>query len=200
MNIKLISLLAIICSILLLIIGLEWGASAWMRKSILDSLVVTESKTTQDEIPHIDLHKKTEESYVDLVSRPLFISGRRNVEKLSSEEGQSVAQVPVVFDWELNGIFSTKKGLTAFLCHLNISNPKDKYRKISKNELLDGWKLTEIYQDKIIFAQGDQQKELMLRKIKNKSLSNMSNINNRSRNLQFNPQTPAAVLPENTNE
>ncbi len=196
MNTKLISLLVMICSVSVLIIGVEWGFSLWTQKSTLDSLVATENKATQDIIPHIDLDKKTEESYADLVERPLFIKGRRPVEEISVDEAQATL-APVIFEWQLNGVFSTKKGMVAFLSHLNAKNSKDKYRKVSKDEMLDGWKLTEIYQDKILFVQGDQQKELLLRKVKNKTLQTKNNI---LKKLPTNAQAPEAESPENTNE
>ena len=205
MNNKLISLLVIMCLTSVLIIGVEWSVSIWMQKNTLDSLSVMESKATQDEIPQIDLKKKTEESYADLVSRPLFIKGRRQIEEPSPEEVENALSVPVVFEWKLSGIFSTKDGLSAFLSRLNVKNTKEKYRKVSKDEVLDGWRLTEIYEDKVLFVQGDQQKELFLRKVKNKSLSNNSlsnnsNTLNTSRNIRTNTRTPEAIMPENNNE
>ncbi len=198
MNTKLISLLAIICSILVSIIGVEWVVSVLIHKSTLASILSTENKVIQDEIPHIDLDKRTEESYSDLVARPLFIKGRRPLEEKSVDESQATI-VPVVFDWQLNGIYSSKKGLTAFLSHLNAKSTKDKYRKITKDEVLDGWRLTEIYRDKIVFNQGDQQKELLLRKIKNKNLFNKTNAPNIPKNIPLNVDQEAES-PENTNE
>jgi hypothetical protein len=46
--------------------------------------------------------------------------------------------------------------------------PKDNYRKITVGDDLDGWKLAEIHKDKVILMQGDDQKELLLRKPKPK--------------------------------
>ena len=200
MNNKLISLLVIICLVSALIIGVEWGVSIWAQKNTLDSLSTTESKVTKDEIPHIDLKKRTEESYADLVSRPLFIKGRRQIEEPSPEEVENALVAPAIFEWKLSGVFSTKEGLSAFLSRLNVKNTREKYRKVSKDEVLDGWKLTEIYEDRILFVQGDQQKELFLRKVKNKNLSNNSNTQNKSRNIRINTQTPEATMPENNNE
>lgn len=196
MNTRLINLLMIICSVSVLIILLEWGVSHWMQKVTLESLVAIEVKDFQDEIPHIDLDKRTEESYVDLVERPLFIKGRHPAEEINVVEAQ-MQVVPAVFEWQLNGVYSTKKGFSAFLCHLNAKNVKDKYRKISKDEVLDGWRLTEIYEDKVVFSQGEQQKELFLRKIRSK---NLSSIQNRPKKLPVNTETLEEDTSENSNE
>ena len=200
MNTKLISLLATICLASVLIIGAEWGFSIWAQKSTLESLTATESKSTQDEIPHIDLDKQTEESYADLVARPLFIKGRRPVEEVSVDEAQATA-VAVVFEWQLNGIFTTKKGLSAFLSKTTAKNNKDKYKKVAKDAELDGWQLTEIYPDKVIFTQAGQQKELLLRKIKAKDPFKKTNVQN-TPNVPSpeDSQAPEEVETESTNE
>ncbi len=200
MNTKLISLLASICFACILIILGEWLFSIWLQSTVIDSLNSTEDKTVQDEMPHIDLHKKAEESYVDLVTRPLFVKGRRPIEEPTPEEIQNSSLTPVVFDWELNGVYSAKNGLSAFLSRTASKITKDKYRRVSKDGDLDGWKLTEIYLDKVIFMQGDQSKELLLRKAKNKNSA-------LKHDLQNSPDTPPVdnseipeAEPENTNE
>ena len=70
------------------------------------------------------------------------------------------------FDWQLNGVYSTKKGLSALFSRSTSKVPKDNYRKISTGADLDGWKLTEIHKDKAILKQGSQQKELTAPKTK----------------------------------
>ena len=124
-------------------------------------------------MPDIELTRQSEESYADLVTRPLFIKGRKPVDEPSPEEEQTIA-VANNFDWELNGVYSTKKGLSALFSRSKSKVPKDNYRKISTGADLDGWKLTEIHKDKAILKQGNQQKELLLRKPKSKELSNKS--------------------------
>jgi len=201
MNTKLISLLTSICIACILIVFGEWLFALWAQSSTLDSIRSIEKKSLQDKMPHIDLHTKTEESYADFVSRPLFINGRRPVVEPSPEEINNAVIAPVVFEWQLNGVFSTKKGLSAFLFRPTAKTSKEKYRKISKEEDLDGWKLTEIYPDKVIFQQGFQQKELLLRKIKTKDPFKKAN----GHNIPNTPsaeegQVPAELPPENTNE
>ena len=96
MNTKLIVLLIKFCSACVIIIAIEWCYAFWSHAATLTSLKSTEIKNSQDEMPHIDLQKKTEESYADLVARPLFIKGRRPVEEPSPEENQNSA-APVVW-------------------------------------------------------------------------------------------------------
>ena len=191
MNTKLISLLASICFACILIILSEWLFAMWSQSAVLDSLNSTEDKTVQDEMPHIDLHKISEESYADLVARPLFIKGRRPIDEPTPEEIQNSSLTPVVFDWELNGVYSTKNGLSAFLSRTASKTVKDKYRRLSKDGDLDGWKLTEIYLDKVIFMQGSQSKELLLRKVKNKN-----SLKNKLQDSPDNPPVDNSELPE----
>jgi hypothetical protein len=172
MNIKLISALASICIVCALLIMGEWFYALWAEKSTLSSLVATDTKTSHDDMPDINLNEKTEQSFADLVTRPLFIKGRKPVDEPTPEETQNAAAAaPVVFDWELNGVYTTSKGLSALFSRSKSKVAKDNYRKISLGADLDGWKLSEIFQDKVVLKQGAQQKDLPLRKIKAKDSS-----------------------------
>ena len=202
MNKKLIAGLVCFCIACTLIIFGEWTYATWTEKSILKSLSSTDKKLSPDEMPHIELNEKTEESYVDLVARPLFIKGRKPVDEPSPEEAKN-ALVPVVFDWELNGVYTTAKGLSALLSRSKSKVAKDNYRKIGIGAELDGWKIVEIYQDKALLKQGAQEKELLLRKIKPKDSSkNANNLNTPSTPPPQPQETeiPADSEPENTNE
>ncbi len=200
MNTKLISFLLSICLACILIILGEWLFALWSQSVTLASLSAVETKSVQDEMPHIDLHLTNEESYADLVARPLFIKGRRPVAEPTPEEIQNTALVPVVFEWDLSGVYSTQNGLSAFLSRTASKTPKDKYRKINKDAELDGWKLKEIYPDRVIFTQGIQSKELLLRKIKNKHPSRKNNITNSPNTPPVDSQAPDEADPENSNE
>ena len=122
----------------------------------------------------------------------------------SQQEVATAAQsleIPIVFDWELMGIYSTEKGLSALFNRQSGKTAKDKYRRIALGADLDGWKLTEVHQDKVLVKQGDQQKELLLRKVKVKDSSKKMNVPNK-----FNVPKPEDVqMPvqgelENTHE
>ena len=202
MNNKLISVLAAVCLICVLILVGEWFYAGWAQKQVLTSLMPEETKTSHDELPVITLNQKTEASYTDLVARPLFIKGRKPVDEPTPEEEQAsaAAAVAIVFDWELNGIYSTNKGLSALFSRSKPKAAKDKYRKISVGADLDGWKLTEIYSDKALLMQGSQQKELPLRKLKVKDPNQKTNVPNQPQPEDNQPPPPAEGETENPNE
>ena len=195
MNSKFVSVLASVCIVFALIIIGEWFYAVRAKKHALSSTTSAETKLSHDEMPGIELTRQSEESYVDLVARPLFIKGRRPVDEPSPEEAQTVA-VANSFDWQLNGVYSSKKGLSALFSRSTTKVPKDNYRKIRSGADLDGWKLTEIHKDKVILKQGSQQKELLLRKPKSKELSKkatMPNIPN-APNMPNLPNIPQPTL------
>jgi hypothetical protein len=127
-----------------------------------------------DEMPTVDLTKQPEDSYDQLVNRPLFIKGRKPVDEPKPESSQ-VPVVPVVFDWVLNGVYTKNKKLTALFSRDKTKVPKDNYRKIAVDGDLDGWKLTEIRNDRAILMQGANQKEVLLRKAKPKTPQTRNN-------------------------
>jgi hypothetical protein len=168
MNKKLIILLASISVALLLIIFVEWMYAKYVQRELLDSSVSVAKKMPPDEMPTLELTKQSEESYDQIVNRPLFIKGRKPVDEPKPETAQ-VPVVPVVFDWELNGVFTKNKSLTALFSRAKTKVPKDNYRKIAVGADLDGWKLTEIREDRAILSQAGNKKELLLRKSKPKA-------------------------------
>ena len=137
MNSKLVSVLASICLVLVLIIIGEWFYAMWSQKHTLTSSTSVETKIADDKMPGIELTGQTEESYQDLVARPLFIKGRRPVDEPGPEAtGTIIVDKP--FDWQLNGVYSTKKGLSALFSRSTSKVPKDNYRKITAGADLDG--------------------------------------------------------------
>jgi hypothetical protein len=200
MNSKLIAGLASFCIACILIIIGEWLYASWAEKTILTSLTSTDKKLSPDEMPHIELNEQPEESYVDLVARPLFIKGRKPIDEPSPEEAKN-ALVPVIFDWELNGVYTTANGLSALFSRSKTKVAKDNYRKIGIGAELDGWKIVEIYQDKALLKQGTQEKELLLRKIKPKDPSKKTtNLNTPDTTEPQENEIPAESEPENTDE
>ena len=210
MNSKLISLLASVCILCALIIIGEWYYAVRAKKHALTPTPSAEIKLSHDEMPGLELTRQSEESYADLVARPLFIKGRRPVDEPSQEEAQALGAVDT-FDWQLNGVYTTKKGLSALFSRSTTKAPKDNYRKISIGTDLDGWKLTEIHYDKVILKQGSQQKELLLRKPKSKELSKKTTMPNQLNaptmpnapsipNAPDTPQPPAGDFENSENE
>lgn len=171
MNIKIIKLLAVLCAVLAVILLLEWVGAEYA----LNQLLNTESEASKqayhiEDVPIIDLGGKTEEYYADLVSRPLFIQGRRPVAETASDKDNG-ALGSEVFDWQLNGVFTYRGTLSALFSRDNKPANKDKFRKLKVNGDLDGWILTEIHKDRAVLnQQGSEPKTLMLRKDKPKEL------------------------------
>ncbi|TAN70862.1 MAG: hypothetical protein EPN17_03560 [Methylobacter sp.] len=170
MNSKLIKLLVSVCIILSLLIAGEWLYASYSQRQLLTSISSAKPQDYKtDELPEIELSKQPEENYADLVARPLFVKGRRPVEEPSPEIAQAAAK-PDSFDWQLTGIYSTGKTVSALFGRSKSKVAKDNHRKIAVGDDLDGWKLTEINTDRVMLKQGSAEKELLLRKPKLKTL------------------------------
>jgi hypothetical protein len=138
------------------------------------------SDTQEDELPQIDLEATSEEQYSDLVERPLFIKGRKPVAE-PEPESVPVAAVKKVeaLNWELTGIFTTPKGVTAFFSRTGAKIPKDNYKKLKLGEELEGWKLSAISLENVTLSQTGESKTLPLRKVKPKTPETIQAVNNR---------------------
>jgi hypothetical protein len=186
-NIKVLRLISVVCAALLAIIVLEWLIAKYSESRLLSSIESSAPPNVSiDPLPEVDLDAKTEESYVDLVSRPLFLKGRKPVEEISAAKEKEQAGNET-FDWRLDGIYTGKNGLSALLSRTkaggvsrvvagsppSVAGSKDKpinYRKVSENDDVDGWRLTQIKTDRVVFELGGETKELVLRKPKPKEL------------------------------
>jgi hypothetical protein len=171
MNTKLITLLAAICGVLMLVILAEWGYAQYSRQQLLSEDLGKQANAALDEMPTANLTEQPEDSYQDLVTRPLFITGRRPVKETLS--GVNLANaVAVKFDWVLIGVYTSDQQLHALLVRTalmpNVPS-KQNYRRLLVGADLDGWKLTEIGTDKVIFNQEGMEKILPLRKAKPKA-------------------------------
>ncbi|WP_411726469.1 hypothetical protein [Methyloglobulus sp.] len=171
MNMKLIKFLAALCAGLCFIIVCEWLYAIYAQKQLLESIqAVDKEKKPVAGLPSIQLTKQPETSYVDLVAKPLFIQGRKPVNE-PDPVATPIAKATETFNWALNGIYTYQKNLYALFSRTATKVPKDNYRKITKDNDIDGWKLTEIHKDKVVVSQGGKQKELPLRKPKPKGLA-----------------------------
>ncbi len=186
MNRKLIILLVSVCAALLLVIFGEGLYAKYVQRQLLASTNSAASKTPPDEMPTVELTKQPEESYDQIVNRPLFIKGRKPVDEPKPEAAQ-VPVVPVVFDWELNGVYTKNDSLSALFSRAKTKVPKDNYRKVTVGGDLDGWKLTEIQNDRAVLMQGGNKKEVLLRKAKPKTPQ--------ARNNAVPPVQPPGAIP-----
>lgn len=190
-DIKILKLVSAIGAVLLAIIVMEWAIAKFAENRLLSSIESpVPSNLSNEQVPGVDLEAKTEESYVDLVARPLFIKGRKPVEESSPEKDKEQAGNET-FDWRLDGIYTGKNGLSALLSRdkagavspvtagavppaagstAGTKDKPDKYRRVEENGDLDGWRLTQIKTDRVVFELGGENKELVLRKPKPKEL------------------------------
>jgi hypothetical protein len=160
--------LIILNTLFVTILAVEWYSKT---ESTTFEKKQTRSENTETEaLPTLDLTETSEESYSDLIERPMFIKGRKPVNE-PEPENTPVAEVKRVdtFVWNLTGIFTASKGITAFLSRTNAKIEKDNYRKINVGDDLDGWKMAEIHSDKVILTQAGETKTLLLRKAKPKN-------------------------------
>ena len=188
MNSKLIKLLISACTGLALIIAGQWLYSSYMQHRLLLSISTGQLEGYKaDELPVIELTEQPEESYADLVARPLFIKGRKPVDEPRPEAELAAAAKTENFDWQLTGIYGTQKNVSALFSRNKSKVAKDNHRKITVGDELDGWKLTEISKDKVMLKLGSDEKELPLRKLKLKALP--QRVNNKAPS----PVEPGAV-------
>lgn len=170
MNLKLIKFLGGICAGLCFIILCEWIYAVYAQKQLIASLSAPDKKKKPAiELPAIELTKQPETSYVELVTRPLFISGRRPVAEPNPNETKPAVVANQAFNWALNGVYTRKNELYALFSRTSGKVAKDNFRKVAKDGDIEGWKLTEIENDKVTLSLGDQKKELPLRKPKPKT-------------------------------
>jgi hypothetical protein len=154
-------------------------AGEWFASSETADVIQLDSKTVEmqdEELPSLDLEAKSEDEYSDLVERPLFIKGRKPVAE-PEPDAVSVTAVKKVeaFVWDLTGVFTSPKGVTAFFSRINGKVEKDNYRKLKLGDEIDGWKLSEIAPDKVTLSQTGETKTLPLRKAKPKNAPPVAN-------------------------
>jgi len=170
MNTKLIKLLTIVCAVLGVIIVGEWLYASYAERQMLLSIKSGAATHYQaDKLPELRLARQAEESYADLATRPLFIEGRRPVDEPEVAENGGLVESDS-FDWQLNGIYSDKKRISALFSRTKKTGTKNESSKITTGDEIEGWTLTEIGKDSIILEKDNNRKELMLRKPKLKAL------------------------------
>lgn len=173
MNIRLIKFLTSICVGLCVIIFCEWLYAVYAQKQLLESIQAVDKQNKRlAELPSLELTKQPESSYVDLVARPLFIQGRKPVNEPTNVTVPVTNAATETFNWAVNGIYTYQNKLYALISRTTTKVPKDNYRKVTKDNDIDGWKLTEIFKDRIVVSQGGKTKELPLRKAKPKDQTN----------------------------
>ncbi len=168
MNRPIIFVLIALNALLAVVLAVEWVAST--ESSITQTETKVDNVESEESPPALDLTETSEDSYSDLVDRPMFIKGRKPVDEPVPESAPVVATKKTeAIVWDLTGIFTTPKGVTAFFSRTNAKVSKDNYRKYKVGEELDGWKVSEIHTDNVVLTQMNETKTLLLRKAKPKT-------------------------------
>ncbi|MBS3951352.1 MAG: hypothetical protein KGZ88_00120 [Methylomicrobium sp.] len=168
-NVGLIKLQAGACALLLVLIAGEWWYWASSSDEVEPDGAVVSPAYVEQAFPELKLDQQTEDSYVDLVSRPLFIEGRRPVPEADTDNSPN-AMSSEVLEWELTGVYTTRQKQSVLLRRIKIQPNQKSHIKISKDQEVDGWKLTQILPDKAVLERGGETTELILRKPKLKEL------------------------------
>ena len=154
----------IYCCLGLLVISLtEWGVAEYSKRQLLNSLSNNDNQSYMDnKLPEFNLFSMSEETYTEMIERPLFIQGRRPI---ITEETTDVKELDTgkIDDWVLVGIYSNEDKLTGLFRSLA---KQGKHLKKIQGEDISGWVLKEIQTDRIVLEQAGKLQTLMLRKPK----------------------------------
>lgn len=154
--------LAAVAVVMALAFAVEWAGVSRLYRSNAAPLSVrtpgpeeSEPEDGQDfELPGLD-------DYEQMIQRPLFMETRRPGEAVAEQPPPPPPQTPL--NLKLMGVVATPKGKLALL-----ADAKGKYKRLKKNDTLDGWTLVELGSDRVTMQQGDERKDLPLLKVKPK--------------------------------
>ncbi len=156
-------LLVGLCGIFAVIAAAEWGYykySIGQAKKTLDEEVIPNVSIESVQTQEFSL--PPQDQYEAIIERPLMVKGRRPVNELSEPAASDVVR-NTKMNMQLMGVVMTPQGMTALL-----KDNQGKYRRVRKDESVDGWFVEELYEDKVVVVQGGANHELMLRKPKPK--------------------------------
>jgi hypothetical protein len=156
-NYKLTVFLSQCCVFILILLFAQWQYSKYSRRQLFEELDNIEAIALQNSnMPELDLIQKSLDSYDEMITRPLFIEGRKPVEEAEIAE-------PSVFsdkmDLILTGIIAKPEGMIAIL--------QDKQKLNHQLQLDDayaGWQVESIDADKVVLARNNERSQLLLRK------------------------------------
>ncbi|MDO8845395.1 MAG: hypothetical protein Q7U98_12920 [Methylicorpusculum sp.] len=168
-NVALVKIQASVCAILLVLVIGEWWYWGSLNGEVEPGETTVSPAYDEQAFPQLKLDQQTEDSYTDLVSRPLFIEGRRPVPETDTDNSPN-SQSSETLEWELTGVYTTQKKQSVLLRRTKMQPNQKSHIKISKDQEVDGWKLIEILPDKAVLERGGETTELILRKPKLKEL------------------------------
>jgi hypothetical protein len=132
------------------------------------------------------------ETFDEMINRPLFIQGRRP----PTEETEVAVEPPeprTPLNAKLMGVVVTPGAKTALLI-----DAKGKYKRGKKNMVIDGWKVFEIKDDRVVMEQAGERKDLLLIKPKPKPAATPQAAKSPGRAIISTPGQNAAPPEEDT--
>lgn len=164
MNSKTIKFLLALCLLLLFVLLIEWQIAGLPEDQLVNTFTMDEESNNQEQnLSEIPLSKQPLISYSDMVDRPLFIKGRKNIsDKIVETTSKDAGKIE---DLTLIGIYTKDEQPVALFSQQGVEK---KFIKISANDEISGWMVNEIQPDKVILDKIGRQKTLLLRAPKDK--------------------------------
>lgn len=101
-----------------------------------------------------------QESFTEIVERPLFLEDRKPLEDQPEDPGDSPLDIIATkLGAKLMGVYSSEEGLIALILRSD-----GKYSRVIEGDEVDGWLVKQMHADRIVFAQGNSTEELKLHK------------------------------------
>ena len=157
-------LMAAVSGVMLLALLGEWVHYRSQRQDITERTAVKPVPPEQNpEAPPVEPKAPALEAYDEMINRPLFIQGRRPPAEDEPEAAAEAPEPKTPLNAKLMGVVLTPGAKTALFV-----DPQGKYKRGRKNTVIDGWKVFEIKEDRVVMEQGGEHKDLMLIKPKAK--------------------------------
>ena len=162
-----------ISAFLAVLLGAEWWYGKHFRAEILQQIfTVNKANFEMQAVPEYPFLQKPIDSYSELVERPIFFEGRKPIAKIV-DPAAAVAEAPKApvkeFDLLLTGVIDTPKGKKVLFQDPKATAHDDKFKKITKGDEINGWKLTTIHPDKVTLQADAESKDVLLMKAKPKT-------------------------------
>lgn len=139
----------------------EWIIGEANRSQLQTRLDKTIQSDYQSErMPTLSPLKAFNGGMNEIVERPLFIEGRKPLPEPVAEDPQT-SDNGQLDDWLLIGIYNKDKRKQALF---RKQNEAKTFLKLNETQMITGWQLTQIQNDRVVLQQGGQQKSILLRK------------------------------------
>ncbi len=167
----LIKILLVGCALLGLLLLLEWF---WLTRPDQGQARLNKTATLENiQLPQLDFSEQTLDRNQQMVSRPLFIKGRRPIEDAQNDEmPESSADND---EFLLMGVYQVDDKPMALIKDKTQQVP---YLKKTEGETIAGWEIKQILPDRIVVERSGSEKIVALRKPKPKTARIRSRLPN----------------------